>query len=401
MKHELLPYFYENQSKLHSICLRIYSDDSLEKLIGFYGSNFSGQNIKNIPINMTKEDFKTQNSVAVFNEDPMLLGYVKDLATDEVLLIGPVRIREITEADIYNIMRKYSLPKIIESGLTHFLLSTPLMLIENFLTMLSNFYLCINEEVIPLQKILGDSKIQAQDEADKKFIDTADIESPHASGEYEEALMYYIKNGMVDEIENLNFEKYTGKVGKLGPNYLRSLKNSTIILNALCLRAAVSGGLDPETAYSLGERYAQRIEEANSLPELGRLTPIIRLDYCKRVKELSAPVIENIHLLKVTKYIQKNIYSKITVAHLAEHAGISPEYLSLLSKQCLHCTMTQYIIQQKIFEAKKLLRFTNKSLAEIANLLCFSSQSHFQNHFKKIRGITPSEYRKLYQKNPV
>ena len=203
---------------------------------------------------------------------------------------------------------------------------------------------------------------------------------------------------MLDEIEKLRYESYQGIVGQLGPSQMRSLKNSLIILNSMCLRAAISGGLDTETAYSLGELYVQRIENAQTLTELGKLSQAIKRDYCRRVKQLSAPKIDNLYVLRSAEYVQKHIYERVTARELAEKAGISPEYLSTLFAEHLKCSIPQYIARQKILEAKKLLRFTEKPLSEIAALLCFSSQSYFQTQFKKIRGITPAAYREKYRK---
>ncbi|WP_442862488.1 helix-turn-helix domain-containing protein [Bacillus sp. USDA818B3_A] len=45
-------------------------------------------------------------------------------------------------------------------------------------------------------------------------------------------------------------------------------------------------------------------------------------------------------------------------------------------------------------EAKDLLAFSDKSISEISNYLCFSSQSHFQKVFKDYYAITPQAYRK-------
>ncbi|MGN0831254.1 MAG: helix-turn-helix domain-containing protein [Candidatus Ornithospirochaeta sp.] len=45
-------------------------------------------------------------------------------------------------------------------------------------------------------------------------------------------------------------------------------------------------------------------------------------------------------------------------------------------------------------EVKSRLKYTDKSLTEISNYLCFSSQNHFQNSFKKHYGITSLKYRK-------
>lgn len=53
-------------------------------------------------------------------------------------------------------------------------------------------------------------------------------------------------------------------------------------------------------------------------------------------------------------------------------------------------------MQVRLREAKSLLQYTDKSLGEISSYLCFSSQSHFQNAFKKETGITPAAYRKQH-----
>lgn len=48
----------------------------------------------------------------------------------------------------------------------------------------------------------------------------------------------------------------------------------------------------------------------------------------------------------------------------------------------------------KVTEAQHLLQFSNDSLSEIADKLSFSSQSHFQNTFKKHTGFTPLQFRR-------
>jgi AraC-like DNA-binding protein len=57
-----------------------------------------------------------------------------------------------------------------------------------------------------------------------------------------------------------------------------------------------------------------------------------------------------------------------------------------------------FITRCKLEEAKILLTYSDKSLADISNYFCFSSQSYFQNVFKKQYGITPMQYRKNTQK---
>lgn len=56
-------------------------------------------------------------------------------------------------------------------------------------------------------------------------------------------------------------------------------------------------------------------------------------------------------------------------------------------------TVNAYATGLKIKEAQRLLLTTAKPLSEIAQYLGFSSQSYFQNVFKRCTGVTPGEYR--------
>ena len=58
--------------------------------------------------------------------------------------------------------------------------------------------------------------------------------------------------------------------------------------------------------------------------------------------------------------------------------------------------ITDFIIKSKIRDAKRLLRYSNRSLSEISTHLCFSSQAYFQTVFKKSTGMTPNEYRNVH-----
>ena len=394
LNKEQLQYFCEVEARLAGVCVRIFQGRGEEKLLAVYGNRTLKNDLNDIPSGHII--FEGKGTIGLADVEQFMLGRVLSEQDDKELVIGPIRMGELTESDIDALMAKFELPKALRDHISRFLLGTPVMPHENFLMLLSLFNLALNGSVVPISDILAGGPLK--DTPKEDYIDTVDIVQPRTSGEYEETIRYLIRNGMVDEIEKLRFENYQGVVGQLGPSQMRSLKNSLIILNSMCLRAAISGGLDTETAYTLGELYVQRIEKAQTLTELGKLSQTIKRDYCRRVKQLSAPKIDNLYVLRSAEYVQKHIYEKVTARELAERAGVSPEYLSTLFSEHLKCSIPQYIARQKILEAKKLLRFTEKPLSEIAALLNFSSQSYFQAQFKKIRGITPAAYREKYRK---
>lgn len=73
--------------------------------------------------------------------------------------------------------------------------------------------------------------------------------------------------------------------------------------------------------------------------------------------------------------------------------GLNHTSLCRLFKECTGMTVGAYATGLKVKEAKRLLRATDKPLSEIAQYLGFSSQSYFQNVFKRGTGVTPGEYR--------
>nr|WP_237446585.1 helix-turn-helix transcriptional regulator [Shimazuella alba] len=75
---------------------------------------------------------------------------------------------------------------------------------------------------------------------------------------------------------------------------------------------------------------------------------------------------------------------------------LNPIYLCQLFKNEVGISLREYIQQQKIEEAKRLLISTSYSLTDICTYLHFTDQSYFTKVFKKFVGITPKQYRNTY-----
>ena len=82
-----------------------------------------------------------------------------------------------------------------------------------------------------------------------------------------------------------------------------------------------------------------------------------------------------------------------TVGWVADTVGISPRTLRDLFLECAGCSPKQYIMRTKLDTACYLLESTSKTIAEIAEMLGFSSAFHFSRTFREYKGIPPSAWR--------
>ncbi|MGD1910672.1 MAG: helix-turn-helix domain-containing protein [Rivularia sp. (in: cyanobacteria)] len=98
-------------------------------------------------------------------------------------------------------------------------------------------------------------------------------------------------------------------------------------------------------------------------------------------------------LLLVTDYINDNIATEIKLSELATLVGISQFHFSRLFKKSLGISPHKYVIQQRVEQAKSLLKNPELSVTEIALLSGFNSHSHLSKSFRQLTGFTPKEYR--------
>ena len=90
-------------------------------------------------------------------------------------------------------------------------------------------------------------------------------------------------------------------------------------------------------------------------------------------------------------YIRAHIYEKLTTSIVATGLNYSVSYLCAAFKQETGVTLTYYIRQEKIPQARYLLE-QHKKPADVSRLLEFSSPSYFGAVFRKLVGVSPGEY---------
>lgn len=138
--------------------------------------------------------------------------------------------------------------------------------------------------------------------------------------------------------------------------------------------------------------------ENNTLTELiisKLITDILTLCFTesKKMSEYNDNNI-SLKLSSIRSFIDENYQDKISLDQLAEQFYISKFHLSREFKAQYGVTIGNYILLQRINLAKKLLRFTDKSIETIASECGISDTSYFNKVFKKSENITASRYRK-------
>ena len=89
-----------------------------------------------------------------------------------------------------------------------------------------------------------------------------------------------------------------------------------------------------------------------------------------------------------------NFCERISVEYVAKHISIDPAYFSRKFTQRVGISPKKYLLNKRIECAKELLQSTNAGISEISNSVGYDDQFYFSRIFKKITGLSPSEYRK-------
>ena len=173
---------------------------------------------------------------------------------------------------------------------------------------------------------------------------------------------------------------------------LRDIKNTLVICNTYSRIAAKNGGLDPLYIHLISERYTSLIEEA---PDIEYLEDYVFsnmfMEYCEAVQQFSTNTYSSV-MKEIVSYISDNLTSDMTLTSVATLFGIHPVHLARKFKQETGNTFIGFVNLQRVSLAKYYFHCGNLQMSEVADLSGFNSHSYFTKVFKKLTGITPTEY---------
>ena len=378
-------YLAQSLSSLAGLPVRLYQGEKFVSL--YHHTKFK----PDFAILEEEKIFRSHDSVSYYMDENFLYyGLFRVQKDDVALLIGPVAQMAVDTHAAAKILRAMGEPASRAKELVDYFSSIPAYPLRNFLQILCTINYFINgEKTDTSQLLLGEElplpEMPAQQKANEPAI--------HNTMELEEMMLSHVEHGRVDEIRKLFQAPSMGRAGEMAADVLRQQKNLLICTATLVTRAAIKGGLDRETAFALSDMYIQKAELMADVVGLTRLNAQMVLDFTKRVEAEKCGVHHSKLVRKARDYILAHIGESITTDALSKELGMNRTYLCKLFSEETGLTVSAYVTQVKMEEAKRLMNITRKPISEIAEYLGYSSQSHFQRVFKKYSGQTPGEYR--------
>lgn len=353
------------------------------------------------------QSLKERNQCVSYTSAPYdaLYGLIRVKENNLLIFVGPYFTIPLTKDSIPLVLNKMEVPEQDMDRVKIFLNGLPSGPLHRFLSYLSCLHFALNHELLTIEDIDYNPDFINQDSQINTVYthttyESRENETLHNTYLHEMHYLDLIASGNTEEMKKTIATPMPGRHGAIGSDALRQSKNIFIAACTMYTRAAIAGGMDIEEAYNLSDVYIQTSEGYSSVADVERLLRKMPLDFTERVerevkfKNVSQPIISAIH------YIKEHVNQPLQADDIAVQVNLSTSYFLKRFKAETGLGVSEFIMNTKIEEACILLSYTDKSLTEISNYLYFSSQSYFQNVFKKVTGMTPGQYRNK-KKNPV
>ncbi|MFD0962018.1 helix-turn-helix domain-containing protein [Paenibacillus chungangensis] len=136
------------------------------------------------------------------------------------------------------------------------------------------------------------------------------------------------------------------------------------------------------------------MENGQSVTQIGGQSGVILQQLSDKLGDLQAGN-QHADTVRSIRHYLKEAYSNplLSLDHLGEVYGLSPKYLSKLFKEETGQKFVDFLIDIRMKEAEQLLLETNMTVQEAAEGVGYTSAISFSRVFKKMKGLTPSEFR--------
>ncbi len=310
-----------------------------------------------------------------------------------IYVIGPVLYNPPEESDIRNALRPLTNSMEDQTWINRFLAALPSVpvlsysIFTRYVTLIHN---TLNSDTMTPAGIFAPKREEVNPSPSNEIRDRTSVYRA------EKAMLDMVRQGDINYLSVLQRSSVLSPgVPVKGADPLRQSKTSIIVFTSLVCRAAMEGGLPPETAYALGDSYIQAAEDCRDSAELSALSSAMYHDFIYRVHQLQISPDYSPAVMKCIDYIDLNLERKLQAKDLALLTGYTEYYLTEKFRNETGESLNTYIRERKIRRAQMYLESEDTPIAEIAERLAFNTVNYFIRCFKEATGMTPAKYRSL------
>ena len=409
MKKEMLEYYCASIKDLFSLTVFLFRKNTNEIDLDQVADNYD------VPFHFEKgvmdfysgsNLFDTSKIVSYYlSDDNIGFGCVSDMRSDYCLYIGPCLLSDLNEKLMNAMMNRYNSPFLNDPDkyydqLYAYLAKLPRLSQERFMMLLrfTNAYVngvSLQEEDFHVSS-LSKKKFELENRSRSIVDNVPDIERQKQ-----------VYNTIVSHIKTANLAKlHQYWAGLKGNNPLfevdpsskvdkiRQRKNNFIRFLSYVETQIMSPQISARVLNEISNRYIEQTENIVSVQQLDQLCLEALSELARLVRTYqNAKCSDNLTIKKAIEYIHDHIYENLSCEEIAQALNLSRGRLSNLFHQEMALSLPDYINREKIETARILLESTDSRIIDISHSLSFSSQSYFQNIFKKYTGMTPKQYR--------
>lgn len=376
-----LNFLAKNLSVLYAIPVRTYINN--EKILYFSSP------LENDPVDLEIDSIKDNKKDCFIYTTSYLWYYGIIRYYDDYLIIGPIGNLELSPYEMNKIYFALTNNKDSYSSFVNAIRHIDNLSVSLFAELICLYYYALTNK----KKYYTDLYDSNFSNINEKQI-TKETKR-HSSTAFENQMIEMVKGGDVDKLKHFLLTTNYGNPGKAVNDPLRQAKNYFCSAITLVSREAIKCGIDEETSLDLSDIYIQQAEMSSSVETVYETLFKALTDYTEKIGQFTK---EGHHYSLLTskaiQFMYDNLTSSVSSFDFANKENISESNFRLIFKRETGLSFHKYFLNLKIEEAKKLLLENKYSLIDIAYHLNFSSQSHFQNVFKSIVGITPLNYLK-------
>ena len=314
----------------------------------------------------------------------------------EYYLSGPVCVEQLSYVEIHQFYKKYHMPAKEERHPDQMTLNRMLNFVS-FLYELLEGKDVQSDKLMEKNNLIVEKEVREETDTVRIELDKPDGTAFHHTYMEERYVMDCIREGNVEEIN----ERASGlfeKAGILSKNRFNDQRNLAIVTTTMATREAIAGGVSPADAYRLSDYLINQIDRCQKIEEITELNRRSIYKFTKLVADTRKTRSFSSYTEQCKDYISQNYHHKIYMEDIAEAIGISQGHLSRVFRQDTGEKIQDYILKFRIKRAANLLKYSDATLSEISDYVCFNSQSHFGSVFKEYMKMTPGQYREKYKR---